>query len=416
MKQRNIRIIKLTLAMLLVLTASQSIAGNARKLLRQGNNALKAEEYDAALDAYGKAALEAPESPSLIYNEGIVWYKKGDFVKARELFTKAGANARQSRVPDRIMEARCEQAVGNCWFREGQRQQDSNLQKSAEAFVSSIEAYNRALKIDQKNHVTLENRDAARLLLKKIIAEQAQREKALQEQQKQQEELARELAELAERQEQAADQSRGAVETAATTPTPQEKFAEMQGNQRAISTDTTTLAEKFQAMTPPPASPGQDQNSPTDSSPLGDILEEMTQAQETQRQAQHPLDRNAPAQAEPLQKQAAQHLRNALEKMKQQQEQQQQQQQQQEGQGQQQQQEKSDDGDENKSDDGKSEEEKQSAQADESDESEGEQQEQQVAREVDNDEAQDILNQEKTDKQRRQGNINRGYRPVPKDW
>ena len=43
MKQRNIRIIKLTLAMLLVLTASQSIAGNARKLLRQGNNALKAE-------------------------------------------------------------------------------------------------------------------------------------------------------------------------------------------------------------------------------------------------------------------------------------------------------------------------------------------------------------------------------------
>ena len=38
------------------------------------------------------------------------------------------------------------------------------------------------------------------------------------------------------------------------------------------------------------------------------------------------------------------------------------------------------------------------------------------AREVDDNEAKDILNQEKTDKQRRQGNINRGYRPVPKDW
>ena len=75
MKQRGIRIIKLTLAMLLALAVSPSLAGNAKKLLRQGNDALKAEKYDEALDAYGKAALEAPESPSLIYNEGIVWYK-----------------------------------------------------------------------------------------------------------------------------------------------------------------------------------------------------------------------------------------------------------------------------------------------------------------------------------------------------
>jgi len=415
MKQRSIRndMFKLALAMILVLTVSQGVAGNARKLLRQGNDALKAEKYDEALDAYGKAALEAPESPSLIYNEGIVWYRQGDFVQAREKFAKAGMSARQSRVPDRALEARCEQAVGNCWFREGQRQQDSDLKKSVESFVSSIAAYDRALEIDPENQVTIENRKSARLLLKKIMAELAARQKAQQEQQKQQEELARQLAELAERQEQAADQSKAA----AATPTPQEKFTEMQENQRAISTDTTTLAEKFQAMTPPPASPGQSQDSPPDSSAAQDILEEMTQAQEAQQQAQPPLDQNAPAQAEPLQKQAAQHLRNALEKMKQQQEQQQQQQQQQqEGQGeqQQQQQEKSDDG-EQKSDD-ESKEDKQSAQSDESDEPEGEQKEQQVAREVDDNEAKDILNQEKTDKQRRQGNINRGYRPVPKDW
>jgi tetratricopeptide (TPR) repeat protein len=425
MKPRFTFVMIIALTMAASLAVSPCLGQNAKKLLRQGNAALRAEDFDAALDAYGRAALEAPESPYLAFNEGIVWYKKGDFGQAREHFARAVARARLLRRPDRALETRGESGLGNSWFREGQRQQDSDLKKAAEAFTESIHAYDRVLAIDPENQDALGNRKSARLLLKKILAEQAARQKAQQEQQKQQQELARRLAELAARQEDAANQSQSTAENAQTQPIAPERHAELQGNQRAISKDTDELSGQLQAMMPPAASPAPGSPPPSSASPENELLADMTQARQAQQQAQASLGQNDPGQAGPLQKQAAQHLRNALDKMKQQQDQQP---------GQEQQQKPGDQqsGDEQPGDQqpGEDEEQEPGGQQQGEDEEQGQQsaqpestegqdddkREQQSAREADAQDAQDILDQEKTDKRRRQGNSQRGYRPVPKDW
>ena len=207
MKQPS-KLIWLLVALLVMLSVAHSTpAKSARHWLRQGNKALAAKDYDAALDAYNKAELEAPESPYLAYNQGIAWYRLGDFNQAREQFERTQKNLKLLRRPDEALAARSEIAIGNSWFREAQCQQDSNLQESEKALIKSIDAYDRCLKLQPKNKNALQNQKTARMLLKKIWAEQAAKKAEQQQKQAKMQELAQRLVELTKRQKEAAQQN-----------------------------------------------------------------------------------------------------------------------------------------------------------------------------------------------------------------
>jgi Ca-activated chloride channel family protein len=71
----------------LVPTAAQ--AASAPGLVREGLKAYDSEDYAAALDAFAKAQLDAPEAPEIAYDIGNAQYRSGEYEKALESYSAA---------------------------------------------------------------------------------------------------------------------------------------------------------------------------------------------------------------------------------------------------------------------------------------------------------------------------------------
>ena len=103
-------------------------AASGADLVAEGNRAYQREDYEKALAAYDRASVEAPEAPQIYFNKGAVYYMQGDYTKAREMFEQAALKAK-----DLELEAGSQYNLGNCAFRESERQRDSDLKKSLAA-------------------------------------------------------------------------------------------------------------------------------------------------------------------------------------------------------------------------------------------------------------------------------------------
>jgi len=136
-------------------------AVSARKLIERGNTAYQAGKFEEALSAYDEASVDAPESPELYYNRGAVFYRQEDYEQAVEAFEKA---ALKSVEP--ILESRARYNLGNCAFREAERQRDSDLQKSLESCEAAIKHYQDALRRNRNLTKAAENIEIVRLYMR----------------------------------------------------------------------------------------------------------------------------------------------------------------------------------------------------------------------------------------------------------
>ncbi|MBR4673055.1 MAG: hypothetical protein IKP00_01190 [Victivallales bacterium] len=369
-----------------------SFAGEAEKLLKQGNNALNEEKYDDALSLYDKALVESPENPYLIFNKGVAYFKQGEYEKAMKEYKLAVEKLASQKRGDSALEARAFASMGNACFLQAKPLLESNLDQASALCLGAVAAFDEALRIRPEDAALLENRKAARMLLKKILGIKYMQAK---EQQKQQE-MAQKLKELAERQKQAAD------ETAQQKPDVQK--------QEQLNQETQELMEQMS---------GQNQPQPQQQDPQqqqNPIQEAMQQARQAQDDATQNLKENQLPAAEAKQREAAEKLEEAL---KQGQQQQQQQQQNQEGDDKQEQ-------DKDKQEQEKEGDDKQEQEKDKQDDSEEQQQQQeqneQEAQEnkeepkEDAQEAQEIIDRERQDKKEREQGEKRNYRAVPMDW
>jgi len=165
-----------------IITGS-ALAASSRDLVAKGNSEYGKGNYDEALAAYDKASLEAPESPKLYFNKGAAHYMKGDYVKAGEMFEQAALKAKNL-----SLEARSQYNLGNCAFRESERQRDSDLQKSLKALEKCISHYQKAVRLDPTLKDAAHNIEIARLTMKQILDEikkqQEQAEKQMEEMKK----------------------------------------------------------------------------------------------------------------------------------------------------------------------------------------------------------------------------------------
>ena len=116
-----------TLAVLL-LCAHPLYAAAPQRVIAKGNAAYHAGKYDEALSHYEEASVDTPESPYIYFNQGAVYYQMGDLAKAKESFEKAAVKTR-----DTDLEVHAKFNLGNTAFREAERQQDSDLEKSLAA-------------------------------------------------------------------------------------------------------------------------------------------------------------------------------------------------------------------------------------------------------------------------------------------
>jgi len=134
------------------------------RLVSKGNSQYHKKDYGKALDLYDKASVKAPESPIIAFNKGAALYKKEDYEKAREHFQQAASKTKS--LP---FEAKAWYNLGNCSFKEGGRQEDSDLQKALQSYEESVKHYSTALEKDPKLAEAAQNLEIARLKIKDLL-------------------------------------------------------------------------------------------------------------------------------------------------------------------------------------------------------------------------------------------------------
>ncbi len=153
-------------------------ADSAGRLVRRGNESLERGDLDKAAEYYELASVKLPESPVISFDLGNVAYLKGDYEAARGHYEEAALKAR-----DLSLEARALYNIGNCAFRQGQRQADSDLEKALDYFKQSVEYYSAALEKEPGMPDAAHNLEVARLMIKDMLDAIKKQQEQMREQQ-----------------------------------------------------------------------------------------------------------------------------------------------------------------------------------------------------------------------------------------
>ncbi len=427
-------LLRACLSLVLLLSGlSGAWATSARKLIEQGNAAFRAGQFEQALSAYDEASVDAPESPEIYYNRGAVLYRQEDYEGAKEAFEKA---ALKSMGPE--LESRARYNLGNCAFREAERQHDSDLKKSLESCEAAVKHYQDAMRRSPDMKKAAENIEIVRLYMKALLDEIEKQKQEQEQQQQQQEDLAKKLKELIERQRKASADNQNLLmkQRQPNAAQQQQEIAlgmeDLTKEQGGIQTDSEAVSKQvLEAINQHAASaqgqPGATNQPAADPQQMAQMQEKLgkvkehvdnaigQQAQANQKlgvrqleqaQANQKLGVRQLEQAQPNQQASEQELTKALEALKDENQQQQQQQQQQPG---------NDDEKEDEDKDEKGEQQQQQQGGDDKekgkDEKEQEQEQQMQAAK-----AEDILNEEKDQREQRQRQMPMRFRAVDKNW
>ncbi len=388
-RRRNTRRIsrsEMLLPAVLLLCAHPLYAASPQQLIAKGNAAYHAGEYDKALSHYEEASVDTPESPYIYFNQGAAYYQMGDLAKAKEGFEKAAVKTR-----DTDLEVHAKFNLGNTAFREAERQQDSDLEKSLTACEQSIRHYQDSLKLDPGFKQAAENIEVVRLTMKAILDEIKKRQEEAKQQQQDQEKL----KELIEQQEQLLEKSTALGDKADQTgeQAVEQASKELAAAQRDLEQETQELAEQ---MHQDPAAGNQAASNAQQPDPRQAARQQIEQAISQQQQAADGLDQVRPKDAAGHEERAIEHLKQAMASTEDGQQQQQEPQQEQP-----------------QKEDGQQQQSQPQPQEQKQEQEQASPEEQDLAQL--NEQAHDILDEEKKNRERRQpatGN----YRPVAKDW
>lgn len=368
-------------------------AVSARDRFREGMAAYARGDFEAALSAFREAEVDLPESPHIAFNRGLAYYGQGKYDKAEEQFQKAALKTRQLEI-----EAKAKFNLGNCAFRESERQRDSDLKKSLAACEKSVQLYQEALELQPGFEEAAENIEVVRLVMKSILDDIKKQEEASRQQQQKQQQAAEKLKELLERQRAAAGQTRrldSRRKAEGDSPETRERVKELTDGQDALREETAGVAQAMDKA-------GQGQK-PDASGPIDKARQHVGEAVERQGDAVARLREADTETAPERQDQAAEALEKALKALSGGQEQQGPQQGQQEQQGE-------------KGKAGEKQESQKAADRQAGQDREGEQDKLEQALVRLQDEARDILDEEEENRERRRVPSGAGYRPVEKDW
>lgn len=375
----------LTGIVFMILMSGSAFAESADRLIDSGNKSWLAGDYDKAIKKYDEAAVDKPESPYVYFNRGTALYKKGDYKSAIEAFEKA---ALKSKEPE--MEAKSRFNLGNCTYREAERQMDSDLKKALEYCRKSILHYQESLKLDPDFKEAAENIEIVRLLMKNILDEIKKKEEEAKNKEQQAKENAQDLQKLIKRQENALEKNRQITGSRAAPDEKKKKLDQLADEQKSITDDTRKLADKVKKQS---AGQGQKQENPA--------LTHLNNAVKEQEAAEGNLRNSAASNAEKNQENAVKELKDALtppEQNRQQGNRQKDQNQQQGRQGQQGKQDRQ----ENKEPSQKQNQQQEKKQA--------------AMQKASDEDVQDILDEERENKKQRRIRASGGYRDVEKDW
>ncbi len=367
---------------------NNAFAGSAASVIDRGNKSWLAGDYEGAIKDYDEAAVENPESPYIYFNKGTALYKKGDYNAAIEEFEKA---ALKSKDPE--MESKSRFNLGNCAFREAERQMDSDLKKALEQCQKSVIHYQDSLKLNPEFKYAAENIEIVRLYMKNILDEIKKKEEEAKQQEQQAKENAEDLQKLIKRQEAALEKNRQISESRIKPDEKKKKFDQLADEQKAIADDTQKLADRIKT-----------QSSQQDQGGDNPALTHLNNAVKEQEAAEGNLRNSVESMAEKNQENAVKELKDALTPPDQDQKKQQ---------GGQQ---KEDDQENQQGQQGQDKDQDQQKKQEPSEDQNKAQEEEQAEMLEANEDAQDILDEEKENRKQRQLIKPFGFKEVEKDW
>ena len=364
-------------AALLLLSNGTAAAESPRSLVKKGNRSLERGDPDRAIESYERASIDAPESPVIALDLGYAHFAKEEWSAAREYFEKAALRSR-----DLGLEANAWYNLGNTAFRQAQRQEDSDLEKSLEHYEEAVRFYQTALEKNPELEDAAFNLEVTRLTIKDLLDRINKQREMMEQQREKMQEVVDSLRSLAKREDAASKESGGLDSAADRGPGWEERLEDASAGQREIGEGTGAVRERLEGLFP------EGQQRPQ---PVEQALSHIDSSLADQSGALEELSRKEPGAAGKDQERARNQLEKAVEALTEGQQPPDNQQQQQQQQG----------------EDRQEGQEEQQEQPPEQQRQEGERRDET---------ARNIIEEERENKKRRQEEAARGYKRVDKDW
>ena len=262
-------------------------AESLRSLVKTGNDAYKAGEFDEALDAYRQAQVEAPGDALGKFNEGAALYRKDELDSAAEAFRAAALDAKAA--GDSRLEAKSLFNLGNALLKGAETSQKYEPQASVDKLMQGAAAYRQALGRDPQLTAAAENLQIARARLSELLKQQAQQS---QQQSQGSNDLESQIEEQLKKQQELSEDNRE------SQPDPSEDEQQQQAQRQR---DLQQRSEELSEQTPDNQQ----------------AQEQLEQAAEEQQKAAQQLSQGQLQEAGESQQKAENHLAQALQQLRQ---------------------------------------------------------------------------------------------------
>ncbi|MGA2071620.1 MAG: hypothetical protein ABSG97_09750 [Sedimentisphaerales bacterium] len=374
------------LSLLLSITARPVYAESAAIAVREANKLYKQGQFKQAADGYDRAMTESPEAIEPRFNKADSFYRLDDLQQAIDLYKAVAAESKDMQLVEKA-----KYNLGNCFFKQGTKLKDSDLQKALENMQTAIGSWRQVLDINPANEKAAKNIEVARLTIKDIIDQINKQKQEQQKQQQQQKQTQEDLKQLLEQQKALADKTQQTKQKADSNSISQEQakqdYKDIAKQQSDLKDKTEQAMDKIQQQ--------QDPNNPDPKQQQAG--QNLKNAADKQKDAAEKLNNSDAAGGKQSQDKAAEEIEKALKSLSEQQNQQQQQKRnEQQSNWQQGQQEPSQPQEPNQA------------------QQQQEQQEQQAA--APDTTAEEILDKEQKQKEQRQMMQSPGFQNVDKDW
>ena len=142
-------------------------AKGVRAEVKKINKLYNKGDYADAATRYDQLLADNPGRAELKFNKADIFYKLEDYGQAGDFYKEVAVDSK-----DIGLVAKAKYNLGNCYYQQGLKQRDSDLQKAIDGMKSSIESWRGVLDLEKENEKAGRNIEVARLMIKDLIDQQ----------------------------------------------------------------------------------------------------------------------------------------------------------------------------------------------------------------------------------------------------